>query len=51
MGFEPRFTAGRDLHANAENGNEALLGVGLARSMNVQPGGSLTLLAVTAMEL
>lgn len=48
MGFEPRFTAGRDLHANTENANEALLGVGLARSMNVKPGGSLTLLAVTA---
>jgi putative ABC transport system permease protein len=44
MGFEPRILAGRPLAAE----NEALLGVGLARSMNVKPGGGLTLLAVTA---
>jgi putative ABC transport system permease protein len=47
MGFEPRVSAGRYLDGNAQ-GNEALIGAGLARSMNVKPGDGLTLLAVTA---
>lgn len=47
MGFEPRVSAGRYLDGNAQ-GNEALIGAGLARSMSVKPGDGLTLLAVTA---
>lgn len=47
MGFEPRVSAGRYLDGNAQS-NEALIGAGLARSMSVKPGDSLTLLAVTA---
>ena len=47
MGFVPRISAGRYLEGGA-NENEALIGAGLARSMNVKPGDGLTLLAVTA---
>jgi putative ABC transport system permease protein len=47
MGFEPSVSAGRYLDRNAQ-GNEALIGAGLARSMSVKPGDGLTLLAVTA---
>ena len=46
MGFVPRISAGRYL--DGANENEALIGAGLARSMNVKPGDGLTLLAVTA---
>jgi putative ABC transport system permease protein len=48
MGFAPRLVAGRDLNEKSDTGNDALLGVGLARSMNAKPGDRLTLLAVTA---
>jgi len=51
MGFTLKITEGRALGAAAENenapGNPALLGTGLARSMNAKPGDTLTLLAVT----
>jgi putative ABC transport system permease protein len=47
MGFVPRIPRGRYLSGGA-NENEALIGVGLARSMNVKPGDGLTLLSVTA---
>jgi putative ABC transport system permease protein len=48
MGFAPSLTAGRDLDGVSAAGNEALLGDGLARSLNVKVGDGLTLLAVTA---
>jgi len=48
MGFEPQVTSGRYLDAREGQGNQALLGAGLARSMNVKPGDSLTVMAVTA---
>ncbi len=48
MGFRLNVVAGRDLApAGADPRNEALIGAGLARSMSVKPGDSLTLLAVT----
>ena len=37
MGFVPRISAGRYL--DGANENEALIGAGLARSMNVKPVG------------
>jgi putative ABC transport system permease protein len=48
MGFAPSLAAGRDLDGGSAGGNEALLGAGLARSLNVKVGDGLTLLAVTA---
>jgi putative ABC transport system permease protein len=48
MGFEPRIVAGHYLDDKEGDGNEALIGAGLARSMGVQPGDGLTLLAITA---
>ena len=48
MGFAPSLAAGRDLGGGPAAEGEALLGVGLARSLNVKPGDGLTLLAVTA---
>jgi putative ABC transport system permease protein len=48
MGFAPSLTAGRDLDGGSTGANEALLGAGLARSMNVKVGDGLTVLAVTA---
>ncbi|HWT65284.1 MAG TPA: ABC transporter permease [Terracidiphilus sp.] len=48
MGFSPRVTSGRDLTANANGEVEALVGLGVARSMNVKVGDGLTILAVTA---
>lgn len=48
LGFTPRLTAGRDLEPNAGADVEALIGTGVARSMNVKPGDGLTLLAVTS---
>jgi putative ABC transport system permease protein len=47
LGFSPRLTAGRDLDDNTGE-VEALIGTGVARSMNVKVGDGLTLLAVTA---
>lgn len=47
MGFKLNIVAGRDLDGRQMQGNEAVIGSGLARSMNVKPGDSLTLLAVT----
>jgi len=47
MHFVPQVLAGRWF--SPEGGeNEVIVGAGLARSMNVKPGGGLTLLAVTA---
>jgi putative ABC transport system permease protein len=48
MGFSPRITAGRDLDAQSSGEVEALVGVGVARSMSVKVGDGLTILAVTA---
>ncbi|MDR3739890.1 MAG: FtsX-like permease family protein [Terracidiphilus sp.] len=48
MGFSPRVTSGRDLDANANGEVQALVGLGVARSMNVKVGDGLTILAVTA---
>jgi putative ABC transport system permease protein len=48
MGFQPHITVGRDLDGKQTGANEALVGAGLARSMSVKPGDSLTLLAVTS---
>jgi putative ABC transport system permease protein len=47
MGFEPRISSGKYLDARQAQGNQALLGAGLARSMNVKPGDSLTVMTVT----
>jgi putative ABC transport system permease protein len=48
LGFNPRLTAGRDLDTKPGGEVEALIGAGVARSMNVKPGDGLTLLAVTS---
>jgi putative ABC transport system permease protein len=48
MGFRLNLVSGRDLTPAASGPNEAVIGAGLARSMSVKPGDSLTLLAVTA---
>jgi len=48
MGFDPRLASGRDLGTNANGEVEALVGTGVARSMNVKVGDGLTILAVTA---
>ena len=48
MGFSPRLASGQDLHTNSTGDVEALIGTGVARSMNVKVGDGLTLLAVTA---
>ncbi len=48
MDFVPNISAGRYLDSGSANGNEALIGSGLARSMNVKPGDGLTVLAITA---
>jgi putative ABC transport system permease protein len=48
LGFRSRVTTGRNLNADAADGTQALLGAGLAHSMNAKPGDSLTLLSVTA---
>jgi putative ABC transport system permease protein len=47
MDFVPRMVAGRYLDGSG-NDHEALVGAGLARSMNVKPGDALTVLAITA---
>ncbi len=47
MGFNLNLVQGRDLAPNNGPQNEAVIGSGLARSMSVKPGDSLTVLAVT----
>ena len=48
LGFTPYLTAGRDLSGNPGSDVEALIGSGLAKSMNVKVGDGLTLMTVTA---
>jgi len=48
VGFSPLLAAGRDLNQNSSGDAEALIGTGVARSMNVKVGDGLTILAVTA---
>lgn len=49
MGFRPNVIKGRWFTETGQvQENEALIGAGLARSMNVKPGDGLTLLAVTS---
>ncbi len=48
LGFTPNLIAGHDLDAKAGDEVGALIGVGLAKSMNVKVGDGLTLLAVTS---
>ena len=48
LGFTPRLSSGHDLNPKPEGEVEALIGAGLAKSMNVKVGDGLTLLAVTS---
>jgi putative ABC transport system permease protein len=48
LGFTPRLAAGRDLDTKPGGEVEALIGAGVAHSMNVEPGDGLTILAVTS---
>ena len=48
LGFEPRISAGNDLSPKPTGEVEALIGSGLAKSMNVKVGDGLTILAVTS---
>jgi putative ABC transport system permease protein len=48
LGFSPRLSTGRDLDTKSSGEVEALIGAGVARSMNVKVGDGLTILAVTA---
>lgn len=48
LGFAPRLAAGRNLDNKSGGEIEALIGTGVARSMNVKVGDGLTLLAVTS---
>jgi len=48
LGFISRVVAGRDLDAKPSGEVEALIGTGLAKSMNVKVGDGLTLLAMTS---
>ena len=48
LGFAPRLTSGRDLDTKSSGEVEALIGAGVAKSMNVKVGDGLTLLAVTS---
>ncbi len=48
MGFNPRIASGRDLSNNNGGDVEALVGIGVAKSMSVKVGDGLTILAVTA---
>ncbi len=48
LGFTPRLAAGRDLDTKPSGEVEALIGAGVAHSMNVKPGDGLTILAVTS---
>lgn len=47
LGFTSRIASGHDLSSNPSGEVEALIGAGLAKSMNVKEGDGLTLLAVT----
>jgi putative ABC transport system permease protein len=47
LGFTPRLVSGRDFTGKPSGEVEALIGAGLAKSMNVKVGDGLTLLAVT----
>jgi putative ABC transport system permease protein len=48
LGFVTRLEDGRNLSSKPEGEVEALIGVGVAKSMNVKAGDGLTLLAVTS---
>ena len=48
LGFTPRLVQGSDLSTKPGADVEALIGTGLAKSMNVKVGDGLTLLAVTS---
>ncbi len=48
LGFSTFLTAGKDLDGNQGSDVEALIGAGLAKSMNVKVGDGLTLFAVTS---
>jgi putative ABC transport system permease protein len=48
LGFTTRVSAGRDLDSHPGGEVEALIGAGLAKSMNVKVGDGLTLLSVTS---
>lgn len=48
LGFTTLLNTGRDLSSKQDGETEALIGVGVARSMNVKVGDGLTLLAVTS---
>jgi putative ABC transport system permease protein len=48
LGFMTRLASGRDLDTKPGGEVEALIGVGLAKSMNVKVGDGLTLLAMTS---
>lgn len=48
LGFTPNLTSGRDLGGSEGSDPEALIGAGLAKSMNVRVGDGLTLFAVTS---
>jgi len=48
LGFTPNLVSGHDLSADSGGDVQALVGAGLARSMNVKVGDGLTLLAVTS---
>jgi putative ABC transport system permease protein len=48
LGFSTRLASGRDLNSKPGGEVEALIGAGVARSMNVKVGDGLTLLAVTS---
>jgi putative ABC transport system permease protein len=47
LGFRPNLSSGRDLTGKPAGEVEALIGAGLAKSMNVKVGDGLTLLSVT----
>ena len=48
LGFVPRMKTGRDLDTKPSGEAEALIGAGVARSMNVKVGDGLTIMAVTS---
>ena len=48
LGFTARLASGRDLDSKPGGEIEALVGAGVARSMNVKAGDGLTILAVTS---
>jgi putative ABC transport system permease protein len=48
LGFTTRYASGRNLDSKPDGEVEALIGVGLAKSMSVKVGDGLTLLAMTS---